>query len=295
MDVRRLELLLELSRLGSMREVADELGLTTSTVSQQLAALARDVGVPLLEPVGRRVRLTAAGRRLADHAVTILAAVEAARRDLDPDAEPAGTIRVAGFGTAVARALVPLAADLATSHPQVGLHVNEHEPAESFELLASDDIDLALVYDYTLAPASWPGRITVRPLWTVPWGLAVPASDPDLGGSSTEVFARYADHGWITNSRNSADEEVVRTLASLAGFTPRIEHRIDHLDLVTGLVDAGLGVGLLSHPHGDGARARILRLADPPVTLRAYAVVRAGRERWPPLRLVLDRLTAQQP
>ena len=61
MDVRRLELLVELSRLGSMREVADELGLTTSTVSQQLAALARDVGVPLLEPVGRRVRLTAAG------------------------------------------------------------------------------------------------------------------------------------------------------------------------------------------------------------------------------------------
>ena len=44
-DVRRLELLLELSRLGSMREVADELGLTTSTVSQQLATLATEVGV----------------------------------------------------------------------------------------------------------------------------------------------------------------------------------------------------------------------------------------------------------
>ena len=79
------------------------LAVTTSTVSQQIAALAREVGTPLVEPEGRRVRLTPAGRRLADHAVTILAAIEAARLDLDPSAEPAGTVRVAAFATAVGR------------------------------------------------------------------------------------------------------------------------------------------------------------------------------------------------
>lgn len=293
MDVRRLELLLELSRLGSMREVADELGLTTSTVSQQLAALARDVGVPLLEPVGRRVRLTAAGRRLADHAVTILAAVETARRDLDPEAEPVGTIRVAAFGSAVRRALVPLVTELASTYPQVDLHLSEHEPLEAFELLAADDVDLAMVYDYTLAPAAWPGRLTVRPLWTVPWGLAVPAGSSAPTGSSTEVFAAFADRGWITNSRNTADEEAVRTLASMAGFTPRIEHRMDSLELVASLIRGGLGVGLLAEEHADTDGVRILPLVEPPVTLRAYAVVRAGREAWPPLRLVLERLAAQ--
>ena len=88
-DTRRLELLLELSRLGSMREVGEAMQVTTSTVSQQIAALAREAGTPLIEPDGRRVRLTPAGRRLAGHAVTILAAVEAARRDLDPE-RPAG-------------------------------------------------------------------------------------------------------------------------------------------------------------------------------------------------------------
>ena len=293
MDVRRLELLLELSRLGSMREVADELGLTTSTVSQQLAALARDVGVPLLEPVGRRVRLTAAGRRLADHAVTILAAVETARRDLDPEAEPVGTIRVAAFGSAVRRALVPLVAELASTYPQVALHLSEHEPLEAFELLAADDVDLALVYDYTLAPAAWPGRLTVRPLWTVPWGLAVPAGSGAPTGSSTEVVAAFADRAWITNSRNTADEDAVRTLASMAGFTPRIEHRMDSLELVASLIRGGLGVGLLAQEHADEAGIDVLPLLDPPVTLRAYAVVRAGREAWPPLRLVLERLAAQ--
>src|SRR4029079_19718267 len=101
-DPRRLELLLELSRLGSMREVGEAMQVTTSTVSQQIAALARaartpliepdrprvralagEAGPTLIEPDGRRVRLPPAGGGLAGHAVTILSGVEAARRDLD--------------------------------------------------------------------------------------------------------------------------------------------------------------------------------------------------------------------
>src|SRR5688572_19313412 len=170
MDTRRLRLLLELSRLGSMRAVADELYLTTSTVSQQLAVLAREVGTALVEPDGRRVRLTPAGRRLADHAVTILAAVEAARLDLDPDAEPAGVLRVAGFATAVRRSLMPIVSELAASHPKVRLLIHEHEPAEAFALLAADEVDLALTYDYDLAPAGplEPG-VEATALWTASW------------------------------------------------------------------------------------------------------------------------------
>ena len=119
MDTRRLQLLLALSHMGSMRLVAEAFNLTTSTVSQQIAALAKETGAPLIEPEGRRVRLTPAGRRLADHAVTILAAVDAARLDLDPDAEPAGTLRVGGFATGIRVSLLPILADLARRHPAV--------------------------------------------------------------------------------------------------------------------------------------------------------------------------------
>src|SRR3954449_8687222 len=119
MDLRRLRLLLELSRLGSMHEVAAELGTSTSAVSQGIAALAREVGTPLVEPDGRRVRLTPAGHRLAEHAVTILASVEAARLDLDPAAEPVGAVRVAGFATAIRLSLLPAVAKLAPLHPGV--------------------------------------------------------------------------------------------------------------------------------------------------------------------------------
>src|SRR6201989_535827 len=107
-DPRRLEVVLGRSRLGSMREVGETMHVTTSTVSQQIAALAREAGTALIEPDGRRGRLTPAGRRLAGHAVTILAAIEAARRDLDPAAPPAGTVRVAALGSALRQALLAI-------------------------------------------------------------------------------------------------------------------------------------------------------------------------------------------
>src|SRR6478736_6566083 len=134
-DTRRLLFLRELARLGSMHEVAEELSVTTSTVSQQIAALARDLGSDLIEPEGRRVRLTPAGRRLAQHAVTILAAVDAARSDLDPAADPAGALRVAGFATAVRESLLPIYSGLRQRHPRLNLLIHEHEPAEALALL----------------------------------------------------------------------------------------------------------------------------------------------------------------
>ena len=288
MDLRRLRLLFELSRLGSMRAVAETHGLTTSTVSQQIAALAREVGASLVEPDGRRVRLTPAGRRLADHAVTILAEVDAARADLDPAAEPAGTLRVGGFATGVRGSLLPLLAGLAEGHPAVRVLVSEHEPLEAFALLADDDLDLALTYDYNLAPAALDRTLAAVPLWTTAWALGVPATTQHT--SPVADLAEWAGHDWIVNSRNTADERAVRTLASLAGFTPRIAHRIDSLDLVEDLVVAGLGVGLLPAERPTGPGVRLLELREPPVIMTAYAVTRLGRDRWAPLRRLLDRL-----
>lgn len=290
-DLRRLHLLVELSRLGSMRSVADTHGLTTSTVSQQVAALAREVGTSLVEPDGRRVRLTPAGRRLADHAVTILAAADAARVDLDPGAEPAGTLRVGGFATGIRTSLLPVVAELERTHPAVEVLISEYEPAEALALLAEDDLDLALTYDHNLAPMALPPTMSASALWTAPWSLAVP-SGPDLPDGSAG-FGTWADRDWIVNSRNTADEDVLRTLGSLAGFTPRVRHRIDSLELVEDLVLAGQGLALL--PAGSPTRegVSLLELRDPPVLLTAYAVTRLGRERWSPLRLLLDRLAAQ--
>jgi DNA-binding transcriptional LysR family regulator len=296
-DPRRLELLLELFRLGSMREVSEVMHVTTSTVSQQLAALSREAGTPLTEPDGRRVRLTPAGRRLAGHAVTILAAIEAARRDLDPAAPPAGTVRVAAYASAF-RVLLPVVRILAGQWPEVRLRLFEHEPAEALALLAADEIDLALTYDYNLAPARFDGSLQGQPLGPTPWSLGTPSSPSAPGpsrGTAAEVFGRYRDSDWIVNSRNTADEEVIRIIASLAGFEPRVTQRADSLDLVQDMILAGLGVGLLPTllPTGRTVRGVTLRrLRQPEVILRPYAVTRRGHDAWPPLALVL-RLIAE--
>ncbi|MEP7091873.1 MAG: LysR substrate-binding domain-containing protein [Nocardioidaceae bacterium] len=291
MDPRRLELLLELSRVGSMREVAESLQVTTSTVSQQIAALAREAGTPLVEPDGRRVRLTPAGQRLAGHAVTVLAALEAARVDLDPAAAPAGLVRVAAFASAVRRSLLPVATTLAAEHPDVRLSIHEHEPAEAIALLARDEIDLALTYDYNLAPATFDASMDAAPLWSKAWSLGVPARSARVRGDALTVFDRFRDHDWIVNSRGTADEEAVRTVASLAGFAPRIAHRADGLDLLADLVLAGLGVGLLPADRPPVRGLSLRRLSDPAVVLRCYAVTRRGRGQWAPLALVLHLLT----
>jgi DNA-binding transcriptional LysR family regulator len=294
-DARRLELLLELSRLGSMRAVAETMHVTTSTVSQQIAALAREAGTPLVEPEGRRVRLTPAGRRLADRAVTVLAALEAARADLDPSATPAGTVRVAAFASAIRQVVLPLVPVLAEQHPDVRLHIHEHEPPEALDLLVADDVDLALTYDYNLSPVTVERGFDALPLGSTEWSLGVPAAEGRGRGTAFEVFDRFRDRDWIVNSRNTADEDAVRVVASLAGFQPRVTHRADSLELVEDMILAGLGVGLMPAGRRTARGVTLQRLRRPEVTLRSYAVTRRGRSAWPPLALVLRLLEDTSP
>jgi DNA-binding transcriptional LysR family regulator len=225
--------------------------------------------------------------------VTILAAVDAARADLNSDAEPVGSVRIGGFATGIRVSLLPILGDLAATHPQVDVVISEYEPIEAFRLLVDDDLDLALTYDYNLAPASPDSVLDAVALWSTPWGLGVPTGTTT--NSSTADLSAYASSAWIVNSRNTADEGAVRTLAALADFTPHVAHEIDSLDLVEDLILGGYGVGLLplNRPTREGIR--VLRLSDPSVILTAYAVTRRGRGIWPPLRLILDRLRPQEP
>jgi len=168
--------------------------------------------------------------------------------------------------------------------------IHEYEPIEAHALLVDDDLDLALTYDYNLAPGSPDPVLTSRDLWSTPWGLGVPTAEAPA--HRTADLAAWGDRPWIVNSRNSADEDAVRTLGSLAGFTPSIRHQIDSLDLVEDLIRTGYGVGLLPRERPTSPDVTVLELADPSVVMTAYAVTRRGRENWSPLRLVLERLGA---
>ena len=270
-----------------MSAVARATGYGTSAVSQQLAALEREAGVPLLEAAGRRVRLTPAGRRLVGHAETILAAVTAAELDLAAGSEPSGLVRVAGYTSALRQHLLPVAGQLARVHPLIELELQEREPAEVDELLDADQIDLGFVHDYTLVPRG--GRHVRTLLGSSPVMLAVPP------GSAAPARIRTPDdleslrgEFWIGNSRDPGDEELASRRCALAGWTPRIRHRADSLELVIDLVLAGHGIGLLPAGAPGADRVRMVPMALARADSRMWSVVRAGTQEWPATMAVID-------
>jgi DNA-binding transcriptional LysR family regulator len=284
MDVRWLRVLIELADRGTLRAVADATGYSTSAVSQQLAALQREVGDVLVEPTGRRLALTPAGRVLLPHARSVLATLDSARGQLDPQGPPVGEVRLAGYATALVQHVVPAVVRLRADHPGLVVGMQEREPDEVAELLARDAVDVGLVYEYSLVPRGLHGVGFGR----VPMALAVPAGERrDLAGLLADP-----DTGWITNSRGPDDDELVARVGARFGARPAVTHRIDSLDLLVRLVAAGLGVALIAAdgPRLDGVRH--LDLDGAAGTRCGYALTRPGRERWRANAVLIEAITA---
>ena len=287
--MEKLRALVELDRLGTMAEVARVTGYGTSAVSQQLAALERQVGATLLEAVGRRVRLTPAGRRLAEHGRGILAAVAAAELDVASRAAPHGLVRVAGHTTALRRRLLPVLPALRAAYPDVRVELHEAEPDETEALLDADRVTLGLVWDYTLVPRVW--RHPHVLIGGVPMLLAVPpgAGGPDRIRTAADLES-LRELEWIGNSRDGGDDELAQRLCAMAGWSPRVRHRADSLELVADLVAAGHGVSVLPADSPEARRVRTVPLDLVRTEQRTWGVVRAGTEAWPATLAVLSRL-----
>src|SRR5687767_4438569 len=108
LDLRRLRMLRELHERGTIAAVADALQFTPSAVSQQLAALEREAGVPLLERAGRGVRLTDPALVLVEHAEALLARAALAEADLAAaSGMVSGRARIAAFQSVSMRIALP--------------------------------------------------------------------------------------------------------------------------------------------------------------------------------------------
>lgn len=293
MDLHLLRVLVDLHRHGTMTAVAKATGYGTSTVSVQLAALEKRAGTQLLERVGRTVRFTPAGRRLVEHAEHILAAVETARADMGPCGEPAGLLRVAGSASMMSTDLIPVAAELRSSHPALCLEMQEREPAEVAELLDADAIDLGFVYDYSVVPRFTDNGTTVRRLCSVPILLALPQGKYGPTESLTDIRERLAGESWIGNSRGVDDTQLVEFLCGMAGFTPTVAHGADSLDLALDFVAADLGVALVPAFVGEREAVELRRLPSGMFERRMFAVTRPGRHTWPAVRLVTEKVGAR--
>src|SRR6186713_2787332 len=132
LDVTRLRVIDAVARHGSVTAAAKELHYSQPSVTHHLARLEAETGAQLLQRVGRGVRLTPAGRLLADRAAEIIGRIAAADAELAAHVGlAAGRVRVAGFSSAIG-ALVPAAvAALGDRHRGLAIGLTDAHPTEA--------------------------------------------------------------------------------------------------------------------------------------------------------------------
>ena len=243
MDVMRLRLLRELADRGTVHAAAEAMSLTPSAVSQQLKILQREAGLPLLEPAGRRVRLTDAGRALVMRADEVFAALDRAQADMAAHRDtPLGTVRVSMFPSGAAMLLPGLITRAAAIGLEiVGRDVDQPAAAAPAQLA---DFDVVVVHRDERDATPWGPRIDATPLLREPLDILLP---PRHGLSDRKRISLHdlANECWIGVEGGLMVDDVLRSLATMSGVQPRIVQRVNDFRVAEELVMAGVGIALL--------------------------------------------------
>lgn len=247
MELRRLRLLHQLERLGTVAAVAEALSYSPSSVSVQLAQLEREAGATLLRRVGRNVELTPAGRRLARYAADALAADEAVRGELARIGDsPRGTLRMTFVQTPALALLPQLLQRLARAAPDLQVEVVQRETAPALEELRSRAVDLVIGVEYEPVPVARHRDVDRRDLLREDVLLTVHTQHPLLTGPGPVPMADCEQLAWGSGQAGSGLDAVLHNVCRrLGGFEPDIRHRSDDALILSALVASGRAVTLL--------------------------------------------------
>jgi DNA-binding transcriptional LysR family regulator len=277
LDLRRLRLLRELHERGTVAAVADALRFTPSAVSQQLAVLEREAGVPLLEKAGRTLRLTDAALVLVGHAEALLERAARAEADL---AAAAGTVagrgRIAAFESVALGIALPAIEALRANAPGLRCELIEEEPERALPALALGDLDLVIADEWQPQPRALPHGLARHELPGDPVRLVLPAAHPAAIAHPEAVpLAELAGVPWATGEAGMGWEEMTRmTCRALGGFDPDVRHRVAGATVALALVERGLAVTMLPELPLAG---RGTAVPGPSLAVRAIADGAVGR------------------
>jgi molybdate transport repressor ModE-like protein len=280
-DPRRLQVLTEVARQGSFNRAAAELRLTPSAVSQQISALERTVGTPVVRRSTRGVELTDAGRVLTETAAAIAAELLTAEREIARLATAgAERLTVATFTSGGQRILPHALTRFTTARPAVELTVIEAEPEESLALVRSGAADIALVYHFDGPPAVPPG-LDFTPLQDDPMWIVMPAGHRHSGRTEVAV-AELAGERWVQGCLSVG--EMLDHYAAMAGFEVITACRGTDYQFAQSLVRAGVGIAMIPEVAltTDASGLTAARLT-PPGPCRYVGVATARRRRTDPL------------
>lgn len=291
LDVTRLRVLVAVARHGSVTAAARALNYAQPSVSHHLSRLEAETGALLTQRAGRGVRLTDAGRLLAERAEEILGRLDAAENELAAHVGlRAGRVRLAAFPSALSTLVPMAAARLEAENPGVDLTLAEAEPPEALRMLRAGYVDVALVFRHyqdgaTVSPTGDSDEGTrSRLLLDDPIHLVTRAA----AGADTRTpraagepplppwpdLADYADYRWIGGCERCRGYLVWQ--CELAGFSPKISFTTDDFVAVQALVAAGLGITTLPGLALRAARHPGIQAAPLPGSHRQVLAVTYG-------------------
>lgn len=297
-DLRRLQVLRAVAHYGTVTAAAEAMHFTPSAASQKIRQLGRELGVVLLEPRGRRVRLTPAAQSLLAHADVIQMQWEQAEIDLRAARdEPAGLLRVCGFPVAVATLLAPLAATLRVRHPRLTVHVRQTELRNGYDLLFDGEVDLAVTEATPGNPSLADPRFDQQPLLDDAFDLVVPTRHP-LAGRTDVALSGAATEDWVLPLPGSTCHTHTISACTAAGFNPSVAHHALEWNAIAALVAHGLGVALiprLAHLAPHPPVTRVPLRGRPVPSRKLLTCARAGSSDHPAIVAARAALSAAAP
>lgn len=294
MDVRKVRVLREVERRGTVSAAATALHLTPSAISQQIAVLARELGVPLLEKRGRGVVLTGQARVVLRHAASIDEQLERARADLLAWSDGSiGEIRIGSLSTGIARLVAPAIARLRVQRPGLSLRVYEREPEEAMQALDCGEIDLVMQAQSKGMPTLTDRRYHRVELLTDLLDVVLPADHPAVDVNGVRL-ADLANDVWVGGDPTEGCSSIALGACAAAGFIPDVQCHSRDWDAVAALVAAGVGVALIPRMAYPLRRPGLVccPVVGSPAARRLLALVRAGAEREPGITAVIETLVS---
>lgn len=293
LDVRRVLLLVEVARRGSVTAAARAMNYTPSAVSQQINRLETEAGQPLLERHARGVTLTDAGRAVVERGERIERELTAVENELaDFAGLRSGTLRVGTFPTVGASLLPAAVIAFRDAHPDIRLTVRSSRIAGLWTMLENREIELSLMWDYDWCRIDREDAV-VTPLLEDPPALLVSDRHP-LARRRSATLTELADEPWITRAENHPVAEALTRSCRAHGFEPQIAYEAHDYQEAQAMVATGIGVALAPRLALDGIRPGVSVLPlRPPTAVRRILLVRMADHSLTPAAQAFTRLLRQ--
>jgi len=261
MNLTQLRYFVRVAEMGSFSKAAIELDVAQPALSRQVRLLETDLRVTLLQRTGRGVLLTEAGKRLYDHAVSILQLVAHAREDISANRGEATGRIVIGLPPSMGRMLTLPLVDAFKQHlPRARLAIVEGLSAHIVEWISTGRVDLGLIHNPDANPAIETIHVLDEPL------CLVSASKGAARKAAPLPFPELVKLPLVLPEPSHAIRKLLETQAALAGLKLNIAYEVSSVSAILELVRSGHGHAVLAPSaiaaSGQAAAFRMRPLAE---------------------------------